>query len=150
MIDERVAVELVADRGAHGSGAAAVDDTDRREPGECGVVDERADGLARVLRTLTAYVELVRDVAPRGCHDSHRRLRLLAFATCRRPQLCERQAQPVPGWPDDLGLVALDRRDCAVNAKARRLDGVARGERPGQRQRLIECAQGLLRLRGAC
>ena len=51
--------------------------------------------------------------------------------------------------PDDFGLVALDCRDRAVNAEARCLDGVARRERSGQRQRLIECAQLLLRPRGA-
>ena len=61
----------------------------------------------------------------------------------------ERQAQPVSCRADHFGLVALDRRDRAVNAEARRLDGIARRERPGQRQRLIECPQSLLRLRGA-
>ena len=38
-------------------------------------------------------------------------------------------------WPagaDDLGLVALDRRDRAVDAERRRLDGIARRERPGE------------------
>jgi len=45
-----VPVELVADGRAHRARAAAVDDAHLSEPGECGVVDERPDCLARLLR----------------------------------------------------------------------------------------------------
>ena len=129
-LDERMAVELVADRRAHGSRAAAVDDTDRREAGERGVVDERPDGLARLLRALTAHVELVGDVAARSRDDPDAASRLSSRS--RRAdgtQLRERQAQPMTGRADHLGLVALDRRDRAADAERRRLDGVARRER---------------------
>ena len=142
-------VELVADGGAHGAGAAAVDDPDGREPGERGVVDERPDGLARLLRALTAHVELVGDVAARGRDDPHGCLGSVALATRRGTQLRERQAQPVAGRADHFGLVALDRRDRAADAERRRLDGVAGRERPAERQRLVERAQRLLRPRGA-
>ena len=53
-LDERVAVELLAHRRAHGSGAAAVHDLDLGQPREVGVVDELPHGLARLVGALTA------------------------------------------------------------------------------------------------
>ena len=146
-VDERMAVELVADGAPDGAGAAAVDDTDRRQTRERGVVDERPNGLARVLCAVAAHVELVGDVASRGRDDPDRRLAVIPLAAGGRTQAREREAQPVPCRPDHLGLVALDRCDRAVNAEARCLDGIAGRKRPGQRQRLIECTQRLLCLR---
>src|SRR6185295_17576849 len=105
--------------------------------------------LPGVLRALAAHVELVGDVAPRRRDDSNGRLGFRALAACGGTELRERQAQPVPGRANHFGLVALDRRDRAVDAEARRLDRVPRRKRPGQRQRLIERAQLLLRARGA-
>ena len=50
------------------------------ETGERGVVDERPDGLARVLGALAAHVELVGDVAPRGRDDPNGGSALVALA----------------------------------------------------------------------
>ena len=65
--------------------AAAVDDANAREAGERGVVDEGANGLARLLGALPAHVELVGHVAARGGDDLDRGLglRLRAAATGR-------------------------------------------------------------------
>src|SRR4051794_15598312 len=62
-LDERVTRELVANGLPDRARPAAVDDLDRRQAGERGVVDKCAYRLARLLRGATADVELVRDVA---------------------------------------------------------------------------------------
>src|SRR5688500_14550124 len=48
------------------------------------------------------------------------------------------------GRADDLGLVALDRRDRPVDAERGGLDGIARRERAGGRQRCVERADRTL------
>src|SRR5207253_6146350 len=58
-LDERVAADLLPHRGPHGAGAAAVDDADRSQACERGIVDERPDRLPRVVRALASHVEHV-------------------------------------------------------------------------------------------
>src|SRR5262245_23995002 len=97
-LDQGVAVDLVADRRSNGPGTAAVDDADRPQAGERRVVDERADGLARLLRALPADVQLVADVTARRRHDAHRRaglVDLLAVGAGVGPQALEREADPL-------------------------------------------------------
>ena len=130
-VDERMPVELVAHGRPDRAGAAAVDDAHLGEPGERGVVDERAHGLARLLRARAADVELVGDVAARAREHRHRRLGRVARTVGLRVglQAGERDADALAAAADHLRLVAVDLRDRAAQAERRSRDGIADGER---------------------
>ena len=124
-VDERVPVQLVP----HGRRTEPVPrpwiTRTLGQAGERRVVDERAHGLARLLRRCPRTSSSSETSPRRHCDDLDRRLRL-RLAAPRRPQPRERDPQPVAGRAHDLRLVALDRRDRAVHAEARRLDRIAR------------------------
>ena len=129
-LDERVPVELLADGGAHRSGAAAVDDADARQAGERGVVDERADRLARLLRPLPTHVELVRDVPARRGEDTHGRVRFVGLRLRGAPTAEAARAAPAAGAPPG-------RRPRPRRPRSRRSSRARRASvpRPGPRPR---------------
>ena len=63
----------------------------------------------------------------------------LGRALARRTQPRERDAHPLPGRADDLGVVAADRGDRPAHTDVRRLDRVAFGERRRRVERLDAC-----------
>ena len=149
-VDEWMPVELVPHGRPHRAGPAAVDDADARQAGQGGIVDERPHRLARLLRPLPAHVELVGDVTARGGDDLDGRLRL-GLALPGRAEPGERDPEPMACRSDHLRLLTLDRSDRSVDAERWRLDRIARSERPGEGQRLVERADrafGLVRTLG--
>ena len=128
-VDERMAVELVADRRAHGAGAAAVDDADRS-------AGRRARRRRRTTRTASRAscarcprTSSSSETSPRAAATHpHRRLgRLAARGVPRRTQARERDPQPHgrPGRPPRPRR-PRSRRSC----RGRRVPAPRPGRRP--------------------
>ncbi len=139
-LDELMSLELLPHRRANRSCTASVHDADGRETRESRLVDERADSLARLLRTLPAHVQLVPNVAARAREHSHPAVtavtRVLSATAWVGAEPCDGDTDTEAAGAYYLGLLTLDRRDRPPDTEVRSLDRVAGCKRRTQRKLL--------------
>ena len=143
---ERMARELVAYRLAYGTRTTPVDDAYVGKARERRGVDERANGLSRLLCGAAAKVELVASVDIGGRTDRdwgfRRQTREGARVTVG-VQSFDWNADALPADAEDDRLVRGDLGDDAADAERWRHHWVARREWTGGREWLVESRQRL-------
>jgi len=120
--------QFVANGFPQRSRAAAVHDPHVTEPRDRGVVDNRPNRFAGLLRREPANVDLMAGIDGRRRIDAHSRCGTLA-ASSGRPQARERDSNALARVAVYLRLVARDPSDHAADAERRRFHRIADRER---------------------